>query len=335
MRKSIFTIGMFVICSSVFFFCAVSSEATPDQLVTNALDDLKSMSDEVITRRQDVTDAWSLVDKISSKWSSVSDANRRKSTINYVVDLMGSNFWAIAASLAGQTEAAFKLVYETSSLMDLYSSTLNNVKSKIDWFYEVTVPLYNSAHKNAVNTVNSHHASQHTSPSDVNHFVPSWEKKTCRDDLLSFSCRGNHFVSGTCSVTFPTPSAAYSTHQLRCGQETPPAGYSSPIAGDGIIYYTCDEVGYAKHHVRFCQKWFWEGDVRKERCNQGYRNCQNTKRDHRNTWWSFSGSHDDSLESGSTGSGLHDPYDPNGIHSSTQTTRPCGDSTSASGDHSL
>ena len=279
MRKSIFTIGMFVTCLSIFFFSAVSSDANPDQLVTNALDDLKYMSIAVIKQRQKVNAAWPLVDILSSKWSEVSDANRYNTTTNYVVDLLGSGFWAIAAGLAGNTDEAFRSYYANVSLMDLYSSKLNDVSSNIDQFY-ATVMLYNSAHTTAVNTVEHHETSQHTSPSNVNHLVPMWSEETCRDNLPSFLCRGN-----SCDDSFPTPSDAYNTHQEIC-------------VSDGIKYYTCDEVGNAKHKKRTCVKDYTNPNGVTSPCGVSYRNCANSGRDHNesNWWFPFKSKHSDSSD---------------------------------------
>ena len=294
MRIRILTMGMFVLCLSVFFFFAISSEATTDdQLVINALRDLDDMENAIIEKRLDVNDKWSLVDLVSPKWDAVVDANRYNSTTNYVIDLMGSGFWAIAAGLAGQTEEAFKSYYKNVSLMGLYSSTLNDVKSEISWFYEVTVKLYNSAHTNAQNTVNTHHTNYHTSSSETPHTVSSWSKKTCRDSLPSFLCRGNHFASGTCAVSYDTPSDAYYTHQLRCGSES-----ASVPAGDGIIYYSCDEVGYALHTDRICVKTYTNSRGVSSPCGVKYRRCMDSKRDHdESDIWPFESAHSDTAES--------------------------------------
>ena len=68
MRIRILTMGMFVLCLSIFFFSAVSSEATTDdQLVINALLDVQNMKIAVNTKRLDVNDKWSLVDLVSPK----------------------------------------------------------------------------------------------------------------------------------------------------------------------------------------------------------------------------------------------------------------------------
>ena len=199
--------------------------------------------------------------------------------------------------------------------MDLYSDTIELLKGEIDWFYNITVPLYNSAHKHAVKTVKSHHASQHddASPSNVNHTVPDLEEKTCRDDLPEFNCLG----SSSCSDTFSTPSEAYNTHRELCGSEE--VHRNSPVPGDGIFYYTCNADGVARHGVRNCQKWFWYNDVRETRCNLPYRVCTNPEFSHRNAWWSSSTTHESRAEEISdyfevVGSHLNDPVDPYGTY---------------------
>ena len=331
MRIRILTIGMFVLCLSVFFFSAVSSEATTDdQLVINALLDVQNMETAVNTKRLDVNDKWSLVDLVSPKWDAVVDANRYNSTTDYVINLMGSGFWATAAMLLGQPEAVLKSYNARVSLMDLYSSMLNDVKSEISWFYEVTVKLYNSAHTHAQKTVNTHHTNYHTSSSETSHTVPSWSKKTCRDGLPSFLCRGNHFVSGTCDVSYDTPSDAYYTHQLRCGSES-----ASVPAGDGIVYYSCDEVGYALHTDRICVKTYTNSRGVSSPCGVSYRNCMGHKRDHdESDIWPAKTLHSDSVSTENPV--VSPPPTPTPTPPPSPTYHACGEhETSVSGDHSL
>ncbi len=60
MRKTIFAIGMYVICLSVFSFCTIPSDANYDQRVTNAIERLRSAEGKVRDRKEDVDAAWGL-----------------------------------------------------------------------------------------------------------------------------------------------------------------------------------------------------------------------------------------------------------------------------------
>ncbi len=317
MRKTIYTIGIYAICLSVFTFCY----ATPndDIVPINAIVDLSSMEGKVRDQRAKVQDAWTVVNKVSAKWEEATDEARTQNLDTAVSNFLSDGTLLTAARLLGflesDAEKELTKLYENLSLMDLYSDMLELLKGEIDWFYNITVPLYNSAHKHAETTVNSHHTNQHddASPSNVNHTVPDWEEKTCRDDLPEFNCLG----SSSCSDTFSTPSEAYNTHRELCGSEE--VHRNSPVPGDGIFYYTCNADGVARHGVRNCQKWFWYNDVRETRCNLPYRVCTNPEFSHRNAWWSSSTTHESRAEEISdyfevVGSHLNDPVDPYGTY---------------------
>ena len=302
MRKTIFAIGFYVICLSIFSFYNDSSYATPnDEIVpNNAINDLIATEGRVDDQRDKANEAWALVDMADIKWGIMSDENRRKNTLNFLIEMMGSGFWATAGGLEGRGGSEYKSVYRNKSLMDLYSDELENVKNEINLFY-IMVPVYNSAHAHAINTVYTHEASHHdpASPSNVPHFVPDWENKTCRDDLPSFLCRANYLSSGTCQVTYPTPGEAYYTHQRVCGEEDPPDGHWDPPAGDGKIYYTCDEVRSAQHQIRTCSKGYVDTNGDKGPCldSRGqaskFRRCTNSKQDHNANVWGISYHSDD------------------------------------------
>ncbi len=159
-----------------------------------------------------------VVDILSMKWSEVGEENRRKTVMNFLIELMGTGFWAATGGLGGRLESEWKSYYSNLSLMELYSSELNRLKASIDAF-KAAVDKYNVAYTAATLIIESHHEShpQHASTLSIDHYVPSWEKKTCRENLPSFLCRGNHFVFGTCAVEFETPSKAFLGHQLTCG----------------------------------------------------------------------------------------------------------------------
>ena len=193
MRKNILMIGFYVICLSIFSFCTVSSFATPidDIIPINAVLDLMITEGQVRDQRDDVQDAWDLVDRASAKWATMLDENRRKTAPNFLIEAMGTGFWALTGGLDGRLESEMRSYYANKSLMDLYSDELENVKSEIDLF-NLMVPVYYSAHAYAETTVNKHYAQHHdaASPSNTNHFLPSKDTKTCRDSLPSFLCRG-------------------------------------------------------------------------------------------------------------------------------------------------
>ena len=235
MRKNILMIGFYVICLSIFSFCTVSSFATPidDIIPINAVLDLIATEGQVIQQEVDVNSAWDLVDRASAKWATMLDENRRKTAPNFLIEAMGTGFWALTGGLDGRLESEMRSYYANKSLMDLYSDELENVKSEIDLF-NLMVPVYNSAHAYAEKTVNKHQASHHdaASPSNINHFVPDWEEKTCRDNLPSFSCRGNHTAGKTlCNVSYGTPREAFYTHREVCGEEVDAYGYKNAYFG--------------------------------------------------------------------------------------------------------
>lgn len=290
MRKTILTIGFYIICLSVFSFCTVPSFATPseDAYPQAALDDLDLVEDELITRKTEVLEAWTVVDSLTAKWDAMTDKNRRKTVTNFLVESVGTGFWALTAGLDDRLEAELKEYYSNKSLMDLYSDELERLKGRIDLFY-AGVPIYKSAHKTTVRIVDAHKLNHHNpeSPSSMAlHNVPSLKKKTCRDDLPSFSCRGNHAAGKTvCNESYNTPSKAYYTHREVCGEEVDDYGNKTLISGDGNFYYTCDTEAYDKHRVRTCTRDFTNASGVTETCGDSFRRCVGPKKDH--DWSNF------------------------------------------------
>ena len=52
------------------------------------------------------------------------DENRHKTAANFVIEMMGTGFWATAGGFEGRIESEFKSYYKNLSLMDLYSDEL-------------------------------------------------------------------------------------------------------------------------------------------------------------------------------------------------------------------
>ncbi|MDE0326006.1 MAG: hypothetical protein OXN27_18980 [Candidatus Poribacteria bacterium] len=308
MQKTIFAIRFYVICLSVFSFCTVSSFATPNEDIypETALDDLRAMENALRDKRDDIQDAWDIVDQSSAKWATMTEENRRKTASNFLIEAMGTGFWALAGGLDGRLESEMRSYYANKNLMDLYSDELENVKSEIHSFYQ-KVKLYKSAHATAVKIVNKHKAKHHdeASPSNMSlHDVPSLKKKTCRDKLPSFSCRGNHAAGKTvCNVSYNTPKKAFYTHREVCGEEED-AYYTNRnrvrthISGDGIAYYTCDTAANDRHRVRSCTRDFTDGSDVTSTCGDGFRRCVGHKKDHdHSNVWNWETKHSDAADS--------------------------------------
>ena len=304
MRKNIFMIGIYIICLSVVSFYTVSSFATPtdDIIPNNALTALNSTENTVADRNIKVNTAWAVVDQSSAKWATMTEENRRKTAPNFLIEAMGTGFWALAGGLDGRLESEMRSYYANKSLMDLYSDELETLKGKIDLFNS-GVKIYESAHKHAEKTVKSHHSQHHQSGS-VNHFVPPLKTKTCRDKLPSFSCRGNHAAGKTvCNVSYNTPKKAFYTHRKVCGEEedayyTNRNSIRTHISGDGIAYYTCDTAANDRHRVRSCTRDFTDGSGVTSTCGDGFRRCVGHKKDHdHSNLWNWETKHSDEADS--------------------------------------
>ncbi len=192
MRKNIFTV-FYILCFSILSFCTVPSFATPNDVgVNNAINMLEASERSVLHRQIQVNKAWSSVSLCAAKWDTTQGELRRKNVKNYVIEMMGSGFWATSGGIEGRTESEFKVLYRNLSLMDLYSDEINHLKYQIGLF-KSAVSLYNEIHRDTLDLVSLHHQNFHdpNSPSNINHWVPPWEEYTCKDDLPSFSCSGN------------------------------------------------------------------------------------------------------------------------------------------------
>ena len=340
MRKTVLTIGLFFICLWVFTFCNVSSWATPndDIVPINAVLDLSRTEKQVDDQEKEVDKAWVLVDESSTKWATMLDENRRKTASNFLIEAMGTGFWALTGGLDGRLESEMRSYYANKSLMDLYSDELENVKSEIDLF-NLMVPVYNSAHAYAEKTVNKHQASHHdaASPSNINHFVPDWEEKTCRDNLPSFSCRGNHTAGKTlCNVSYGTPREAFYTHREVCGEEVDAYGYKTLISGDGIAYYTCDTAANDRHRVRSCTRDFTNGSGVTNTCGDGFRRCVGPKKDHNwSDWINWETKHSDDDDDSTEETTQNEFQEPTSEPTPAPSYHMCGShETWQSGDHS-
>ena len=93
MQKTIFTIGFYVICLSVFTFCYATP--TDDIVVSNALENLNEMDKAVTKQENKVQDAWDRVNAIAEKWENTTDENRRKNMPGFLLEMLGSGFWKV------------------------------------------------------------------------------------------------------------------------------------------------------------------------------------------------------------------------------------------------
>lgn len=163
--------------------------------------------DLAVTQKEvKVLSAWIVVVPLSDKWENMIDENRHKTATNFLIEMMGNGFWTTAGGLEGRIELELRSYYKNASLMDLYSDELIHLKGEIEKFYS-SVDLYESAHESATKTINDHLETEHTSGSLQSHTIAPLETKKCRDNLPSFSCRGNHFAGNTaCDKSYDTPS---------------------------------------------------------------------------------------------------------------------------------
>ncbi len=344
MNETIFKINLyfFSICFSLF---TVSSEANYEEYVENAFEDLRKMEIHVINQKIDVNGAWDVEDEVSDNWDDALDEVRLQSMGSAIEKYLGDGLVLTAARLLGffetDAEKALKDHYRLIDLSTFYSDVLEALKEEIEIFNS-TVSRYKGSHKVALQVVKLHEAESHDSPSEPNHTVSSLTSYTCRDNLPSFSCRGNYLAGKTvCDESYNTPNKAFYTHQQTCGDEEDENGNKTLISGDGIHYYTCDPIEVSKHRIRECKLMAIDRDGNEDVCGESYRRCMKLKYDHdlrrlRRGTKLHSDSSDESADAGDSDDDDEDAttatYHVCDSHESWQSgdhsriTPPCGDS---------
>ena len=290
----------------------MSSDASYDQDVENALEDLRKMEANVINQKIEVNGAWDVEDEVSENWDDATYEVRLQSMGSAIEKYMSDGMFLTAARLLGffetNAEKALKDHYRLMDLSTLYSDVLEALKSEIE-FFNNTNSGYKLSHKVALTVVKLHENEDHDSPSESSHTVSTLTKYTCRDNLPSFSCRGNYLAGKTvCNESYNTPNKAIYTHQLTCGEEEDEVGNKTSISGDGIHYYTCDPIGFSKHRVRECKLNAIDKDGNEDVCGKSYRRCMKLKYDHDLRPWRrgttlHSDSSDESADAGDSYSG--------------------------------
>ncbi len=296
MRKYFFTV-FYIICFSVTTFCPIPSFAVTDNhtLVNNAITMTLLARSEVQDEQIELLKAQVIVGDLASKWAATTDEIRRKTVFNFVIEMMGSNFWATSGGLYGRVASEHKELFRNLSLMDLYSYEIEAMKDQIGKV-KSAISVYNETYKDATVIVSAHHDLFHdqASPSSENHFVPPWKEYTVNDDLPSFSCSGNKAAGrDVCHESFYTPSSAFWTHHRFCGEEVDESGIRTNVPGDGARYYTCDPDGNDKHAVHSCVKnrtYKKNGDWVSEICGIPFRKCSNEKFNHHTGVWAIGSS---------------------------------------------